>query len=101
MAELNIKGAENPTPQSELEKQIDSLQHKIGRLKGALDETLVTTERERLEKEIQSREETLSSLQGQLQQEEDSRRRSTRTKILTPKMLELHQDEAKKDPHSV
>ena len=102
MAELNIKGAENPTPQSELEKQIDSLQHKIGRLKGALDETLVTTERERLEKEIQSREETLSSLQGQLQeQEEDSRRRSTRTKILTPKMLELQQDEAKKKERKI
>lgn len=88
-----MKEMETPTSQTELGHQIVDLQNKIERLKASLEDTSETTEIELLEKEIQRREETLNNLQGELK---EGLRRSTRTKIPTPKALEMQQEEAKK-----
>ncbi|XP_026015330.1 uncharacterized protein LOC113016608 [Astatotilapia calliptera] len=88
-----MKEMETPSSQTELEHQIVDLQNKIKGLKASLEDTSETTEIELLEKEIQRREETLNNLQGELK---EGLRRSTRTKIPTPKALEMQQEEARK-----
>ncbi|XP_038165126.1 uncharacterized protein LOC119799356 [Cyprinodon tularosa] len=88
-----MKKMENPTPQSELENQIDSLQIRIEALKASLINTPECAEREVFEKEIQGKERELSSLQSELTA---GLRRSTRPKNPTSKMLEMQQEEARK-----
>ncbi|XP_036066938.1 GRB10-interacting GYF protein 2-like [Oryzias melastigma] len=88
-----MEETESHIPQTELQKEIDSLHCRIERLKVALENTLETTEREHLETEIQSKEEILNGLQSELK---EGVRRSTRQKTPTPKMLELQMEEARK-----
>lgn len=89
-----MRESANPPSQAELEKQIDSLQHKIQGLKEALEDQLETIEIERTEKEIRDKEQTLNSLQGQLR--EETLRRSARPKNPSYKMLELQREDARK-----